>query len=87
MTSRGVRARPYHAGLNDNKRVKTLEDWLAGHFELVCATIAFGMGIDKSDVRYVFHYSAPKSIEGYYQEAGECSLDTVNWRLHFKAFN
>lgn len=73
MTDRGILAKPYHAGLNDILRAKTQEDWLAGRFKLTCATIAFGMGIDKSDVRYVFHYSAPWSIEGYYQECGECS--------------
>ena len=83
MTGCKIRAKPYHAGLDDELRARTQKEWLDGHFKLVCATIAFGMGIDKSDVRYVFHYSAPKSIEGYYQEAGECSLDGH----HFKTPN
>lgn len=67
----GIRAKPYHAGLSDKIRKTTQEDWLNGRFYLICATIAFGMGIDKSDVRYVFHYSAPKSVEGFYQESGK----------------
>lgn len=74
MTKQKILAKPYHAGLTDKVRKETQENWLDGRFKLICATIAFGMGIDKSDVRYVFHYSAPKSIEGYYQEAGEYSF-------------
>ena len=71
MTMNGVVAKPYHAGLDDELRSKTQEDWLAGRISTICATIAFGMGIDKQDVRYVFHYSAPFSLENYYQETGE----------------
>ena len=71
MTIKGIKAKPYHAGLNDKLRAKTQEEWLNGRFFLICATIAFGMGIDKPDVRFVFHFSVPKSIEGYYQESGK----------------
>ena len=72
MTREGILSKPYHAGLNEKLRTQTQEDWQNGRVKLIAATIAFGMGIDKSDVRYVFHYSAPWSVEGYYQECGEC---------------
>jgi len=75
MCSNGIRAKPYHAGLDDKLRKQTQENWLNGNFHLICATIAFGMGIDKADVRYVIHYSVPKSIEGYYQESGRAGRD------------
>ena len=66
----GLQAAPYHAGLADALRAETQTRWSQGHLQVVCATIAFGMGIDKANVRFVFHLSLPKSIEGYYQESG-----------------
>ncbi|KAL5239921.1 hypothetical protein ACI65C_007331 [Semiaphis heraclei] len=75
MCNEGIKAISYHAGLTDPKRNDVQMKWITNKVNLVCATIAFGMGIDKPDVRYVFHYSLPKSIEGYYQESGRAGRD------------
>ncbi|XP_025411035.1 Bloom syndrome protein homolog isoform X1 [Sipha flava] len=75
MCEQGIKATSYHAGLVDTKRNDVQMKWITNKTNVVCATIAFGMGIDKPDVRFVFHYSLPKSIEGYYQESGRAGRD------------
>ena len=75
LSANGFKALPYHAGLEDDLRRETQERFLRGDVPIIVATIAFGMGIDKHNVRLVVHYDLPKSIEGYYQEAGRAGRD------------
>src|SRR5206468_6390951 len=71
----GHPARPYHAGMEADERTSVQEWWMTSDRNIVVATIALGMGIDKANVRYVYHYNLPKSLESYSQEIGRAGRD------------
>ena len=85
LKQNGLDARPYHAGLRPEVRAEIQDAFMAGKVPIICATIAFGMGIDKSDIRAIYHYNLPKSLENYTQEIGRAGRDGLPARCELLA--
>lgn len=75
LSAKGIAARPYHAGLTEKQRSRNQDAFIRDKVRVMCATIAFGMGVDKPNVRFVVHHDLPKNVEGYYQETGRAGRD------------
>ncbi|KAK3730044.1 hypothetical protein QZH41_009558 [Actinostola sp. cb2023] len=75
LSRKGLISKPYHAGLKGGKREEVQQEWMDGKVAVICATISFGMGVDKANVRFIAHWNLPQSVEGYYQESGRAGRD------------